>query len=212
MFVKYLLTLHRQKLRLQNQIAALDEDDVEYHQSILESERAKEAAIRKETSEQLALFRKHQEEAEREALAKSGSPVEEQDTWVVGGKKRKKIPEKGSLLGIKLRKSSTSSDHSTSDFNDKNRTVAAGTTGSTVEVEKVQNSEISRLKFTPQGNTEPPSTTSPRSSPKSSLAELPSTAVGSKANTNSINTTSPSRSTTRPSLVLGLDDYSSEED
>ena len=143
---------------------------------------------------------------------KSGSPVEEQDTWVVGGKKRKKILEKGSLLGIKLRKSSTSSDHPTSDVNNQSQTVAAGATRSTVEVEKVQDSEISRLKSTPQEKIEPSSTASPRSSPKSSLAELPSTAASSKANTSSIDTTSPSRSATGPSLVLGLDDYSSEDE
>jgi len=201
-----------QKLRLQNQIAALDNDDVEYHQSILDSEQAKEAAIRKETSEQLALFRKHQEEAEREALAKSGSPVDEQEAWVVGNKKRKKGLEKGGLLGIKLRKPSASSDNPTPDFADKNQTVAPAATSSTKETEKAQDSETPALQSTPQNKNDLPSTAVPRSSPKSLSVGLPSTTAASKANTRAASTTSPNHSATGTSLLLGLDDYSSEDD
>ena len=74
----------------------------------MESTRAQEAAVKKETTEQLDAFRRQQEEAER-AAKQAGSPdapePAEKDSWSVG-KKRKKGKE--SLFGaVKLRKSST---------------------------------------------------------------------------------------------------------
>ncbi|KAF2182141.1 hypothetical protein K469DRAFT_728928 [Zopfia rhizophila CBS 207.26] len=95
--------------RLKNQYRALDEDEAEYLDSILESTRKQEAAVRKETLEQLDLFRKHQEEAEKAALAEqtSGNPLAEDEQWIASGRKRKKGQEKGLLRGVKRRESST---------------------------------------------------------------------------------------------------------
>ncbi|OCL01320.1 hypothetical protein AOQ84DRAFT_401863 [Glonium stellatum] len=96
--------------RLKNQFRSLDEDEVEFLDSVLESTRAKEAAIRKETIEQLDLFRKQQEEREKATLAEQniGDPLGEEEQWVISGRKRKKGKEKEALRGVKLRKSSAS--------------------------------------------------------------------------------------------------------
>lgn len=84
---------------------------------MLEAKRKQEAAVQKETLEQLDVFRKRREEAERKALeeANAGSPpVEAAATqWVAGGpRKRKKGNERdgGLLKGVKLRRASSSAD------------------------------------------------------------------------------------------------------
>ena len=193
--------LHRQSIKLKNQFRSLQEDEVEFLDSIFESERAKEAAIRKETSEQLALFRKQQEEAEREAITKvtSGSPVEEQESWVVHGKKRKLGRDKESLLGVKLRRKSSSTigslnskpagNHSSNQPKSINQTVKVGTA--------------------PQDTSE-------------SLVRAPKTAVSSSESPASLrkegnitvqsNTNKPPASSSTVTLNLGLDGYSSEDD
>ncbi|OCK97397.1 uncharacterized protein K441DRAFT_630282 [Cenococcum geophilum 1.58] len=96
--------------RLKNQFRSLDEDEVEFLDSVLESTRAKEAAIRKETIEQLDLFRKQQEEAEKATLAEQsiGDPPGEEEQWVISERKRKKGKNKEAPRRVKLRKSSTS--------------------------------------------------------------------------------------------------------
>lgn len=104
-----------QSIRLKNQFRTLDEDEVEFLDSVLESTRAKEAAVRKETSEQLDAFRKQQEEAERAAaLAEinSGTVPQDEEQWVASGRKRKKGREKEQLKGVKLRKLSSTSEKS----------------------------------------------------------------------------------------------------
>ncbi|KXT10874.1 hypothetical protein AC579_8994 [Pseudocercospora musae] len=97
-----------ESLKLSNQFQSLNEDEVEFLDSVMESTRAQEAAVRKETTEQLDAFRRRQEEAER-AAKQTGSPqapeTAEHDAWPVG-KKRKKGKE--SLFGVvKLRRPST---------------------------------------------------------------------------------------------------------
>ena len=81
---------------------------------MLESTRRQEAAVKRDTIEQLDAFRKHQEEAERKALAEqnAGSPPTDDAQWVPGGRKRKKGNEKdrGLLKGVKLRKASSRAD------------------------------------------------------------------------------------------------------
>ena len=96
--------------RLKNQFRSLDEDEVEFLDSVLESTRVKEAAIRKETIEQLDLFRKQQEEAEKAMLAEQNidDPPGEEEQWVISERKRKKGKNKEALRVVKLRKSSTS--------------------------------------------------------------------------------------------------------
>ena len=75
----------------------------------MESTRAKESAVKKETAEQLELFRRQREEAEKAAkLAGTDQPADDSETWTV--KKRKRGREK-EALAVKLRKSSSSNSH-----------------------------------------------------------------------------------------------------
>jgi hypothetical protein len=76
---------------------------------VLESTRAREDAVRRETAEGLDHFRKQQQQAERAAFAEpdDASPEAEDEVWAAKGKKRKKSHGKESLLGVKLRKTSS---------------------------------------------------------------------------------------------------------
>ncbi|MCJ1399832.1 hypothetical protein MMC11_003035 [Xylographa trunciseda] len=113
-----------ESIRLKNQFRNLDEDEIEFLDSVLESTRAKEEAIKKETAEQLSLFRQQQEDADRamvqetqegseeSKLPKSGSPVNDESLWAVK-RKRKRSKETEVAKGVKLRKSSSTMERST---------------------------------------------------------------------------------------------------
>ncbi len=82
---------------------------------MLESTRAEEDRVKRETAEGLALFRQQQEEADKRvrresngAAAEEGSTIVDEDTWVSGGRKRKRTKEKEGFKGVKLRRPSTS--------------------------------------------------------------------------------------------------------
>jgi hypothetical protein len=100
--------------RLKNQFRSLDEDEVEFLDSVLESTRAEEQRVKRETAEGLEQFRKQQEEADEKArrgsggpqIADEGSPTVEEE-WVAGGRKRKRAKEKEVLRGVKIRRPST---------------------------------------------------------------------------------------------------------
>ena len=88
---------------------------------MLESTRKKEEEVKKETSEQLDLFRRQQEEKDKELLeggeeldgkARSPTAGESQSPWAVNARKRKRAKEneKAGLKGLKLRKSSSTSE------------------------------------------------------------------------------------------------------
>ncbi|TVY38987.1 hypothetical protein LSUB1_G002496 [Lachnellula subtilissima] len=104
--------------RLKNQFRALDEDEVEFLDSVLESTRADEDRVKRETAEGLALFRQQQEEADKKArrgsegvaVAEAGSPIAEEETWIAGARKRKRAKEKDVLKGVKIRRSSTANE------------------------------------------------------------------------------------------------------
>ncbi|TVY25776.1 hypothetical protein LHYA1_G004589 [Lachnellula hyalina] len=103
--------------RLKNQFRALDEDEVEFLDSVLESTRADEDRVKRETAEGLALFRQQQEEADKArrgsegvAVAEAGSPIAEEETWISGARKRKRAKEKDVLKGVKIRRSSTANE------------------------------------------------------------------------------------------------------
>ena len=93
---------------MKNQFRALDDDEIGFLDEVLEASRAKDAAVKRDTAEQLELFRQHQEKSERAALGETtedkGADVQ---SWAVGGKKRKRTKDKGVLPGVKLRKSSS---------------------------------------------------------------------------------------------------------
>ncbi|KAN0067737.1 N-terminal domain of NEFA-interacting nuclear protein NIP30 domain containing protein [Elaphomyces granulatus] len=108
-----------ESIRLKNQFRALDADEVEFLDSVLESTRAKEAAVKKETAEQLAVFHRQREEADRALLESAstdnakasgmpGSPIQEEQ-WTVSGRKRKRN-RKELLFAGKMRKSSATEE------------------------------------------------------------------------------------------------------
>ena len=111
----------QESIKLKNQFRNLDEDEVEFLDSVLESTRKKEEEVRKETSEQLDLFRRQQEEKDKELLegggevdGKAGSPTvgESQSPWAVNARKRKRVKEndRAGLKGLKLRNSSSTGE------------------------------------------------------------------------------------------------------
>lgn len=96
---------------MKHQFRALDEDDAEFLDSLLESTRAKEAAIKKETAEQLAEFHRQREQAERamlESASREGTSTgtTEEEQWVTSGRKRKRA-KKELFAQAKVQKSST---------------------------------------------------------------------------------------------------------
>lgn len=96
----------RARFKLHN---ALDDDEADYLDSVLEKKRKEEARVRKETLEQLELFRKQREEAESKALEEeTAEPLQEDGgQWAAVKRKRKAGHDAGLLKGIKLRKSSS---------------------------------------------------------------------------------------------------------
>ncbi|EED24051.1 conserved hypothetical protein [Talaromyces stipitatus ATCC 10500] len=106
-----------ESIRLKNQFRALDEDEVEFLDSLLESTRAQEAAVKKETAEQLAEYQRQREEAERALIEAGGQnssgsatkPTGDEEQWVVAGRKRKRN-RKDFLVPPKIRKSSFTAD------------------------------------------------------------------------------------------------------
>jgi hypothetical protein len=84
---------------------------------VLESTRKEEERVKRETAEGLAFFRQQQEEADKKARRGSegaaieeGSPALEEESWIAGGRKRKRAKEKEGLKGVKIRRSSTSTE------------------------------------------------------------------------------------------------------
>jgi hypothetical protein len=112
-----------ESIRLKNQFRNLDEDEIEFLDSVLESTRAKEEALKKETAEQLNFFRRQQEEADRALLyqvdnAEGGTAAVgkahdlgiSESQWAINARKKRKRPEKEVLKGVKIRKGSSSVD------------------------------------------------------------------------------------------------------
>jgi len=109
--------------KLKNQFRALNEDEAEFLDSVLESTRAEEERVRRETAEGLEGFRKQQEEADRKlrAAQAEGEPsalgetrADDEETWTAAGpRKRKRTKEKEGFRGLKLRKASTSEGEQT---------------------------------------------------------------------------------------------------
>ncbi|KAJ5113642.1 hypothetical protein N7456_002176 [Penicillium angulare] len=127
-----------EKTRLKNQFRSLDEDEVEFLDSVLESTRAQEAAVKRDTADQLEAFRKHREEAEKSALGPTSSdvtPVEEEE-WSIPARKRRR-EKKDLLIPGKKRKSSAAEPSPTEST--KTEQPAKGSTPAT----KVDNSSKS---------------------------------------------------------------------
>jgi len=94
---------------LKNQFRSLDEDEVDFLDSVLESTRAREKEVKQKTAEELEAFRRQREEAEK-AVTREGvteAPPESHEIWNVGPRKRKKGKETAGIGGIKIRRTST---------------------------------------------------------------------------------------------------------
>ena len=106
-----------ESIRLKNQFRTLDEDEVEFLDSVLESRRSKEEEARKELLEQLEVFRQKQSQDDR-----SGSPdpdngpdtngdapsstTDDAVIWKAAPRKRKRPREEQAPIATKLRKPS----------------------------------------------------------------------------------------------------------
>ena len=91
---------------MKNQFRSLDEDEIEFLDSVLESTRAKEAEVNKQTREELDAFRRQQEEAEKAADQQDDGQAEVTESWTAGPRKRKKGRE-STIGGVKIRRTST---------------------------------------------------------------------------------------------------------
>jgi hypothetical protein len=105
-----------ESIKLKNQFRKLDDDEVDFLDSVLESTRAKEDAVKRETVEQLRLFRKQQEETDKSMHHILGSETLGQDDSVITGegtpqfsiaRKRKRVKGSELLKGVKLRRTSS---------------------------------------------------------------------------------------------------------
>ena len=99
-------------IKLKNQFRTLHEDEVDFLDQVLESTRARDASVQKETLEQLENFRMQRENAEKAARQSEGEDGDDV-RWAPttgGGRKRKKGKDKATVPGIKYRKSSSTRD------------------------------------------------------------------------------------------------------
>ncbi len=104
---------------MKNQFRALDDDEADFLDSVLESTRAKEAQVRRETAEQLDTFRKQRDAAE-DLLSEGKAVTEKSDTgdrslaseesWSTSSRKRRSVKERDDERSGKLRKKSSTTE------------------------------------------------------------------------------------------------------
>ena len=167
---------------MKNQFRSLDEDEVEFLDSVLESTRAKEAEVKKQTREQLEAFRRSQEEAEKAASLQDTDPAEAVEKWTVGPRKRKKGRE-NVIGGVKLRRASTTEKQ-------------AATGSDTITSRDLQGEQI------------PEAQTPGKAPPEAAGSEEPAVLARETPDAN----TTASKSPSPPAAALGLGAYSSDED
>nr|POE54907.1 hypothetical protein CFP56_64580 [Quercus suber] len=96
-----------EKIKLSNQFQSLNEDEVAFLDEVLQSTRARERSVKRETSEQVRAFKLQQEAAAAAELAspppepESGLPV---DAWTIGPRKRKKERDGSGAGLVKVRR------------------------------------------------------------------------------------------------------------
>lgn len=105
-----------EKIKLKNQFRSLDEDEIDFLDSVLESTRAQEAAVKKDTADQLEVFRKQREEAEKVLLGPTSSDVTPagEEEWAIPARKRRR-DKKDLLLPGKKRKASVDEGKNTTE-------------------------------------------------------------------------------------------------
>lgn len=89
---------------MRNQFRSLDDDEIDFLDSVLETEREQERALKNETNSRLATFRKQRTEVERVTSEFQPSVTDMGESWAVSTKKRKVGVEKAHVKGVKLRK------------------------------------------------------------------------------------------------------------
>ncbi|KAI9656784.1 MAG: hypothetical protein M1821_003423 [Bathelium mastoideum] len=185
-----------ESIKLKNQFRSLDEHEVEFLDSVRNTVRAQEAAVQKQTLEQLELFRKQQDQSQKVELTESQeSPVAQEEHWAAGPRKRKRGKE--AIPGVKLRKSSSGAQ-------DKEG-------GSSESSDKVGLS-----KTTPEN----PGTSSPSRAQNLQTSTIPSNSRDSStklatqkaASKDQSETSAKISSSNDVSVGLGLGNYSSDED
>ena len=84
-----------ESIRLKNQFKSLDEDDVDFLDSVLEIERAKEDAMKKETAAQLDAYRKQQAAVQKADLEAANTnmtpPIDDADAWLTKKRRKKEL-------------------------------------------------------------------------------------------------------------------------
>ena len=179
---------------MRNQFRSLDEDEVEFLDSVLESTRAKEAEVRKETSQQLDAFREQQRQTESSASQQDAEPaVEGAESWATGPRKRKKGRE-STIGGVKLRRVSTSEKQETSSA--MAQTKRDRPAEATTDEAKIQEAEAA------QATSSRPNDAAPKGLAASSKVK----------SSPKIDEKDPSTAPSPPAVGLGLAAYSSDED
>lgn len=184
-----------EKSRLKNQFRSLDEDEVDFLDSVLESTRAQEAAVKRETAEQLEAFRRQREEAQKALLQSTSSDVTPvQEEWTALARKRRNDKYKNSLIPGKKRKASVTENTAGKDTqNGKDSQKQAGADGSITK--KLAQGTSKPNKATPAAS----ETTNPATQPK----------VVTDTEKGQVKPKSPTKP---PPVSLGLGGYSSDSE
>ena len=156
-----------EKSRLKNQFRSLDEDEVEFLDSVLESTRAQEAAVKRETAEQLEAFRRQREKAQKALLESTSSEVTpvQGEEWTALARKRRNDKHKNSLIAGKKRKASVTeniSEKDTQNRKDPQKQPGAGTSS----IKKLDQGTSKSDKATPAASATSSETTNPATQPK----------------------------------------------
>ena len=168
---------------------------------MLESERAKQDAVQKETREQLELFRRQQAVVDKSGRSEEpvtetkfiGSQTSPTRQWATSGKKRRRGAEKEFLKGVKVRKTSSSDarpGHHPQDREEENRREAVYQHALSERIEHVEKIE----KFT------------------AGRKDISLTQEQSKMQGVEMRRPSAASATTNQQAVLGLGAYGSDSD
>ena len=186
-----------EKIKLKNQFRSLDEDEVEFLDSVLESTRAQEAAVKKDTADQLEVFRRQREEAEKALLEDTSAdvaPAAEVEDWKIPARKRRRDKKKDPLIPGKKRKSTAESNGENSPQKEQ-KTEGAKSAG---QDEEKRTSSVSATT-----NTAPPQK---KSKPSETSNNPGKPSEGTKASD-----TKPPEPP-KPAASLGLADYGSDSE
>ena len=101
-----------ESIKLKNQFRPLDDDEVDFLDSVLAADRAKEAAVKRETAEQVEVFRKQRQAAEQtgsEDPNNDGDSSVPSEVWAA--RKRRRKDKAGEDLGTsKIRRRTSSAE------------------------------------------------------------------------------------------------------